>query len=269
MTAPNKPTGAPSWICRAHVLSPDARGVLIAALGFPAESQDPNLLNCLQKVEYWLGFYPGGKKAIDNAPSAGAYRRDLEEVKKSALNIMALLNSPDAGINPYTRDFLSTHFEEAVLMTGPDGIGKVTSANGALVIACNSALKALEAEKMPTQGRKKSGAREHVLTMLLELYSDYSTRSYEKRVRQGAVECISPFERHELIFIRAAFSDICEDTFFNAIDPNNADGTDPDAHANTRWLELIKPIRKSSEKLRARVAQSAERRPPKKAKKSP
>ncbi len=256
MTAPKKPTGAPVWYSRAHVLSADARAALIYALGFPADSQDPNLLICLQRVEYWLGFFPGGKSAIDNAPSASVYRQELEAVKKSALNLLALLNNPDTGINQFTRDTLSAHFEEAVSMTGPDGIGKATSAAGALVIACDSALKALEAVKGHTQGRKKSGAREHVLTMLLKLYGDYSTRPYGERERKGAFESLSDFERHELAFVRTAFRDINEDSF-------------RDSAGDQKWLELIRPIRQSSAKLRARMAQGAEPRHRKKAKQSP
>lgn len=256
MTAPKKPTGAPDWIAHSHVLSPDARAALIDALGFQADSQDPKLLICLQRVEHWLGFFPGGKKAIDNAPSAGVYRQELEAVKKSALSLLALLNNPDTGINPFTRDTLSTHFEHAVSVTGPDGIGKVTNAAGALLIACNSALKALEGERGHTQGRKKSGARDYVLTRLLELYGDYSTRPYDERERKGAVESLSDFERHELAFVRAAFRDINEDKF-------------RDAAGDKKWLDLIRPIRQSSAKLRGRMAQGAEPRHRKKAKQSP
>jgi len=113
MTAPKKPAGAPDWIAHAHVLSADARAALIAALGFPADSQDPKLFICLQRVEHWLGFYPGGMKAIDNAPSASVYRQELEAVKKSALNLLALLNSPDTGINPFTRDTLHLPHESS------------------------------------------------------------------------------------------------------------------------------------------------------------
>ena len=80
MTAPKKPTGAPTWYSRGHRLSEAARAALIEALGFPPDSQDPQLLQCLSRVEYWLGFYEGGKAAIDNAPSAAVYVRELETV---------------------------------------------------------------------------------------------------------------------------------------------------------------------------------------------
>ncbi len=237
MTAPKKPTGAPDWTAPAHALSADARAALIAALGFPSDSQDPKLLKCLQLVERWLGFFPGGKKAIDDAPSAGVYRQELESVKKSARTLLSLLNSPDTGINPFTRRTLNAHFEQACSMAGPEGIEKATSAAGALVIACDSALKALEAEKGHTQGRRKSGARAKVLKILLELYGDYSTRPYDERKRKGALESLSVFERHELAFVRAAFRDINEDKF-------------RDAAADQKWLELIRPIRESSASLR-------------------
>ncbi len=250
MTAPKKPTGAPDWTAPPHALSADARAALVAALGFPADSQDLKLLKCLQRVEHWLGFFPGGKRALDNAPSAGVYRQELESVKKSALTLLSLLNSPDTGINPFTRRTLNAHFEQACSMAGPEGIEKATSAAGALVIACDSALKALEAEKGHTQGRRKSKSRAQVLKILLELYGDYSTRPYDERKRKGALESLSVFERHRLKFIRTAFADIGEDTFFDAINPNNADGLDPDEHANTQWLELIRPILQSSASLR-------------------
>jgi len=197
MTAPKKPTGAPVWFAHAHVLSADARAALVAALGFPADSKDPNLFKCLQQVEYWLGFYPGGMNAIDNAPSAGVFRKDLEAVKKSALTLLALLNNPDTGINPFTRDTLSAHFEQAVSMTGPDGIGKATNAAGALLIACDSALKALEVErgreKRETRGRKPKKALLWVISQFSDLYDEYALKKRQKRRQE---------------FIRTALQDI-------------------------------------------------------------
>lgn len=253
MTAPKKPTGAPTWFSRAHSLSPYARAALIDALGFPADSQDEKLRTCLSGVEHWLGFFDGGVKAIDNAPSAAVYVRELEAVKKAALALMELLNSPTDGINPFTRDTLSAHFEKAVSMTGPDAVANATSAAGNLVLACHSALQALEPENKPARGRRNAGAREVVLTKLLELYGDYSKRRYEKRVRKGAFESLSDFEIHELAFIRAAFQDIKADSFH-------------DANGDQKWRELIRPIRQASAKLRMRASQAVEPRHRKKAK---
>lgn len=256
MTKAKRPTGSLTWSSRGHALSPSAKAAIIDALGYPADSQDLHLFKCLQRVELWLGSYRGGVEALDNAPSASVYVRELEAVKKAADALMTLLNSPTKGINPFTRATLSLHFEEAISITGPDGIAKVTSATACLAGACQSALRALEPERKSGRGRPKSGAREAVLTKLLELYGDYSKRHYEKRVPKEAFESLSEFERHELAFIRAAFRDIKADTF-------------RDRRGDQKWLELIRPIRQASAKLRMRASQAVEPRHRKKATSSP
>lgn len=234
MTAARKPTGAPIWHSRGHCLSPDARAALISALGFPADSQDAKLIECLRTVEYCLGFYSGGREAIDNAPSAAVYVRELETVKTTALKLMTLLNSPADGINPFTRDALSEHFEKTGSMSGPDGIGKATTAAGCVVFACNSALKELQPEaRKESRGRKKAGSREIVITELLELYGKYSKRRNKVRDKKGAVEQLSEFEKCRLCFVRAAFKEINADNF-------------NDTRGDQKWLELIRQARAPS-----------------------
>lgn len=248
MTAARKSTGAPTWNSRGHSLSPGARADLISALGFTTGSKDPKLIECLRTVEYWLGFYSGGKEAIDNEPSTAVYVRELETVKTTALKLMTLLNSPADGINPFTRDALSEHFEKTGSMSGPDGFARTTEAAGCLVIACSSALKELQTEaRKESRGRKKAGSREVVLTKLLELYRDYSKRLYKERARKGAVESLSEFEQGELRFVRAAFGEINADTF-------------QDARGDQKWLELMR---------QARAPAVVEPRHRKKAKQSP
>ena len=164
---------------------------------------------------------------------------------------------------------MSEHFANPGSIHELDEIEKADDAALELVLVCNSALQALAKDAKSGRGRRKAGAREEVLTNLLELYGDYSKWRYEKRVRKGGVVHISTFETHELRFIRAAFGDIGADTFFDAIDTDNADGIDPDEHANTQWCELIRPLRDSSAKLRARAAQAVEPRPGKKDNQAP
>ena len=253
MTAPKKPTGAPRWAAPPHALSPKAKAALIDALAYPADSQDPQLLKCLQRVEYCLGFYPGGVAAIDNGPSTSVYVGELKALKNACLKLTALLAG---GINPFTRETLSAHFLEPASMTEPDAIEKADDAILSLALACNSALKKLEQEPKSGRGRRPAGARKDVLTTLLELYGDYSKRPYEKRVRKGASDPLSDFEKYELKFARSAFGDIKADPFQGE-------------RGDQQWIELIAPIKESSAKLRARKAQAIDPRTPKKAKQAP
>ena len=202
MTAPKRPTGAPVWYSREHTLSDEAKVTLADALGFPANAQDQKLFDALKRVEHWLGFYSGGVAAIDNAPSVSVYQRELRGVQKSAYALLAWLNSPENGINPFTRDTLNAHFEEAVSMTGPEDIANACSGVGNLLVACNSALNALEQEGLrETRGKKKAGSRDMVIQGLLFTFGKFnqsaSDAKFEQFVRVALAEIGMTFENAE------------------------------------------------------------------------
>ena len=199
MTAPKRPTGAPVWISRGHPLSDEAKVKLADALGFPANSQDQKLFDALKRVERWLGFYFGGVAAIDNAPSASVYQRELRGVQKSALALLNWFNNSKNGINDSTRDTLNAHFEEPVSMTGPDNIDNALSGVRNLLDACNSALNALEQEaSRETRGRKKAGSRDMVIQGLFFTFSKFnqsaSAAKSEQFVRDALAEISMKFK---------------------------------------------------------------------------
>lgn len=235
MTKAQLPIGKPVWYSRGHSLSTNARDALVTALGFDAssDSQDLHLAECLRSVEYWLGFYPGGVLAIDHAPATSVYIKEIKAVRDNALEMFQLLNSPKKGVNPFTRDTLNAHFEEAVSITGPEGVAKACTGAGNLLAACNSALQVLAKEKPRGQGRKKAGARERVLANLVRLYGVYSNLPRGSRTKNGFAVKRSSFEQGKIDFVRAAFTDIREDKF-------------TDDRGDRKWAALIQVAQPAS-----------------------
>jgi hypothetical protein len=245
MSEAKKPKGGPDWIAAPHDLSPEAKAEIIDALGYAKSPQDPGLIRCLDKIEGLLAGYPGAVEAFDNAPSVTVYQRELRALIASAEQIIKLLNDPEDGINAWTRMHLNRYFYGMIFPEGMDPIATITDSANNLRRASERALEAHELKEKRGKGRRPALARGLILEKLLELFGGYTRRRPGKRNTKGAIGPLTAFERQEIRFVRAAFSDIKVDRF--------GEGESGDK----KWLALIRDARLRSAALGANLTGAA------------
>lgn len=85
---PKKTT--PVWLAHTPALSDSARAELAALLKLdPRKRTDKKrLARAYSRVEYWLGFYPGGVKNLDQAPGPADYKVALRPMIKRATDLL-------------------------------------------------------------------------------------------------------------------------------------------------------------------------------------
>jgi hypothetical protein len=231
MPRPKHKTGSPTWVAHSHGLSEGTKKKLIDLLGL--ESSSPThaeqIEKAIRKVEYWLGFYPGGIQALDNAPRAADYRVEITSVQKQAIGLLNKLH----GLNQWMCDVLDVHG------------AKVDDLDLPLIALIDSTTKALSAiPNKENRGQPKRLASKKVIGELRRIFESYYIAGESERNTSGACDPLSEKEADEVEFLKTALADAnipCPDNIRRYFD-------DPEVALPTERNQVIKKIAQKVQK---------------------
>jgi hypothetical protein len=194
MPRPKPKKGSPTWYSRGHPLSENAKTELLERLGL--DSKIPDDANkgakALRVVEYWLGFYPGGVDALDNAPRSADYRQTLTPIRKRAYKLCNDLCE------------LNQWMCEAVEIRDVD-VNALKLSLIALVDAIGKAVS--EMGNTESRGRPKDQALRQVVGELRRIFMRYHRGANLQRSIKGAVTPLSERENEEVEFVEIALDE--------------------------------------------------------------
>lgn len=190
MTKPKRKMGSPRFSAYPHTLSGTARADLIKHLALDAQST--RAADAMSKVENWLGFYPAGVKALDEAPRAAHYQRELTAIHRKATELYNALCGLD--------DWMC----EALKAEGAD-VNGIEESVLKLYEASRDALKNKGSGE--SRGRRTNNALMQVIRELRRIFFDNYRGPKGERTKRGAFQTLSPQERAELDFLFTALRD--------------------------------------------------------------
>lgn len=187
-------TGAPTWMSRGHTLADDARESLRRQLGVSSASDADTWV---RGVNYWLGFYPGGVQALDNAPRPKDYVRTYARLR---LQTGKLLN--DLASLP---EFYREKYEIQETPLGDEGLEAALQMLAKLFDATRQLERQYEGEK--SAGRPKKLALSIAIKGLRDIFRRHYEGPVTKRPARGPVRRLAECEEREREFVRVAFTD--------------------------------------------------------------